>query len=94
MLGYAIRAILIFLGGILVSRNRISQETVDYFADNLVSHLVGIVLVVAAAVELYFKAKKDERINEETVKEAIKSEPGTPISVVKNRVLDLIRNKK
>lgn len=94
MLSYFIRAIFLFLGGILVSRNLLAQETLDFLANSVIAHVVGIVLIVAPFVLRYFKAQKNLEVFDQTVKIAVSADPNTPVSVVKQRVLETIRGEK
>lgn len=94
MLSYLVRAIFLFIGGLLVSRNLLAQETLDLLANSVVAHLVGIILIVAPFVLRYFKAQKNVAVFNETIKEAVKADPRTPISVVRQRVIATIQGKK
>ena len=91
MLGSIVRAIFIFIGGLLVSRDVLSQQTLDVLANSLVVYIVSIVMVVAPLVVSYFSKQKAAEIHNQTIKEAVNAAPGTPISVVKQRVLDKIQ---
>lgn len=94
MLNFLIKSVLIFLGGLLVSRNAVSQETLDALVNPLVAQFVAIVLIVLPVMLRYFKAQKDVAVQDKTIREAINAEPGTPVSVVKQRVLNQIQGGK